>query len=364
MASFIEKIWNRLFGGSSANDRSDDYSDGCGSVAVQTEPVDKSSSVESESPVDEHIDRKSLPENPWWHVEGEGEAFPISTPRPELEGMARALENILVGQLDGHDLALPPLPEVAERVLKEMRSSDYKVNKVADAIGEDPVISAAVLRMSNSPLYGGMSKITSLNAAVARIGANALRTLMMHQSMRAAIFRKRGRDPQLGQMVWQRAVAGAQIMRGLCRFTHMDEEEAFLIGLMHDIGNVIVLREVLKQESILNYVIDVPTFDFLCDECHQEFGELIADAWDLPPDLKSLISNHHCDPEDDDPLRVQRFQLQLTDMILSLLSYSQRHEYNLLGSKAAQELGLSTSETFMVYLDRLPAELESTMQLA
>ncbi len=363
MASIFEKIWNRLFGASSAEQSADGHAHESGGVATLSESVGDSPRSESSSSVaDTDRDGSSSGEH-WWQVDGVGETSLVVPPRPELEGVAVAMENILVNQLDGHDLALPPLPEVAEGVLRQMRSSDYRVDKIADAIGGDPVISAAVLRMSNSPIYGGVSKITSLTAAVARIGANALKTLMMHQSLRAAVFRKKGKDPQLGQMVWQRAVAGAHIMRGLCRFTHVDEEEAFLIGLMHDIGNVIVLREVQKQETMLQYVIDVPTFDYLCDECHQEFGELIAEAWQLPDELTTLIADHHREPDDDDPLRVQRYQLQLTDMILSLLSYSPRIEYNLPGSNAARELGLSANDEFVVYLDRLPSDLDSSMQL-
>ncbi len=383
MGSLFERLWAKLFGGTADEAAPEERAS-----VKRIEPpvanafVEQAPAMESESAVavledaaddtgvavepaepslNDASGAHSVAHEPWWCIDGLGETSLVAPERPELQGVARAMENILVNQMDGHDLGMPPLPEVAERVMRELRSREYRVDKVAQTIGEDPVISAAVLRMSNSPIYGGVSKITTLKSAVARIGASALKTLMMHQSLRAAIFRKDGEDWQLGKLVWDRAVAGAHVMRGLCRFTHMDEEEAFLIGLMHDIGNIIVLREVQKQEAMLQYVIDVPTFDYLCYECHQEFGELIAESWKLPDELQSLIANHHSEPHEEDPLRVQRSQLQLTDMILSLLEFTPRHDYNLLRTTSAQELGLATSESFMLYLDRLPEELTSAM---
>ena len=69
---------------------------------------------------------------------------------------ARALENALVSHFDGHDLTIPSLPRVPEGVLRELRSSDCDYGKVAGLIAEDQVIAAAVIRMANSPIYGGV----------------------------------------------------------------------------------------------------------------------------------------------------------------------------------------------------------------
>ena len=50
----------------------------------------------------------------------------------------------------------------------------------------------------------------------------------------------------------------------------MDEEDAFLTGLLHDIGNVIVLRIMLDNNAVAQYDLDASTFDYLCFETHSE----------------------------------------------------------------------------------------------
>ena len=141
----------------------------------------------------------------------------------------------------------------------------------------------------------------------------------------------------------------------------MDEEVAFLIGLLHDIGNVIVLRIVHGYSLPTRYEIDTDTFEYLCGESHQEFGELIADSWGLPPHLKSLLADHHRHPAPDDPLRNERLQLQLSDIICSLLAYAPFEPYDLLACRVVQDLGLADDAKFVAFLERLPDDVDETI---
>ncbi len=146
-------------------------------------------------------------------------------------------------------------------------------------------------------------------------------------------------------------------MHGLAPFVGLDEENAFLIGLLHDIGNVIVLRQVCTGRAITRFDIDLDTFEYLCHECHQEFGELIAEAWRLPPRLASLIAGHHDYPADDDPLRTERLALRLADMIAAMLGYATPVAYDLLESRVVHDLDLAGRSGFVDLLARLPANL-------
>jgi HD-like signal output (HDOD) protein len=271
---------------------------------------------------EEPSDNRETSGRQWWNPEEPTltELTPLA--RPELTVEARALENLLVSHFDGHNLTLPPLLQVAERIRPKLSDRNCDFGKIASELGEDQVIAAAVLRMANSPLYRGLNKITALRPAVSRLGTRALRTLLMHESLRAAMFQGKGSNRELAKYIWQRSLAGSYVMRSLSKFTRTDPENAFLIGLLHDIGNVIVLRIICEEQSRMRCDVDLNTFNYLCFECHQEFGELIADSWSLPQDLKAIIVDHHTYPEADDPLRRMRLQLLLTDMICSLLGYS------------------------------------------
>lgn len=294
----------------------------------------------------------------WWKPEGVDriEYTPGVDMDPDVE--VRAIEEVLVSHFDGHDLAMPPFPQVAERVLKTLRDRKCNMSQVAGVIAEDQVTTANVLRMVNSPLYRGVEKITSMQLAVTRLGANAVRTLMMHHSMKAAVFGNRSANERLVDLVWGGSLASATAMRELSAFTKVDPEDAFLIGLLHDIGNVIVLRTVTEEERRFHISVDVGSFEYLCYVSHQEFGELIADAWKLPQRLKTLICDHHRYPESDDPLRTERLMLIVTDMVNQMLGYGPEAQYDLLSTLAVEELGLLNSPRFGQCLAELPAKIE------
>lgn len=299
----------------------------------------------------------------WWQPEGDAQLVePVELERPPLTTEARALENLLVSYFDGHDLNMPPLLDKAERVLRLLRKRECNLAAVAREVGDDQILSAAVLRLANSPLYRGLNKITAIQPAVTRLGTKALHTLMVHESVRAVTMHDKNDSPRLAQLLWLRSMANAYVMRELSAFTGIDGEDAHLIGLLHDIGNVLVLRISCSTRWLGTTSIDVNTFEYLCAECHQEFGELIAEAWCLPPTIKSLIGNHHTTPQPDDALRVERLQLQLANMICSLLGYMPYAPYDLLNSRPAQELGLTERPDFVPFLSHLPTKMEDSIE--
>ena len=313
-------------------------------------------------PASEHDEpgREAPPER-WYAPADVTLTEPAPPERPNLRPEERAFENLLISHFDGHDLKMPPLLHAAEDVLARLRDRKCNMAAVAKEISADQVVAAAVLRMANSPLYRGMNKITAVQPAIVRLGVKALRTLMMHESLRAAMFQDRGASAELARMMWERSLAGACTMRGLSKFTNGKEEDAHLIGLLHDIGSVIVLRVAHDDHVFGRDDIEVDSFEYLCFECHQEFGELVAESWKLPGTLKTLISNHHAYPEPDDPLRTERLQIQLSDMINAMLGYGPPASYDLLNSRVVADLGLSERSDFVAFLDDLPAHLEENV---
>ncbi|NOX59249.1 MAG: HDOD domain-containing protein [Planctomycetes bacterium] len=315
--------------------------------------------LEPEQEAPESADDQDAEE--WWRPADAEHTQRVPIADPNLTTEARALENMLISQFDGHDLSLPPLPRVPETVLRKLRKRKCSLPEIAVDISEDQVSAASVLRMSNSPLYRGMNKITSLEMAVVRLGSNAIKTLMLHQSMRSATFEQGGGNAKLAEMLSLRAVASAYIMRELAELTDVDSEEAFMIGLLHDIGNVMVLRTANSLHKLSKFDIDLDAFEYLCQETHLEFGELIAESWGLPDHIRTLISTHHTYPEPSDPLRKERLLIDVTDMISSLLTFTPYEPYDLLNCQAVIDLGFSERPEFGALLERIPEDLEEVL---
>jgi len=294
-------------------------------------------------------------QTPWWQPSGETLTQLADIPTPELTPKAVAIENLLVSYFDGHDLNMPPLSHVTERVLTLLRSKKSSMASISETLSEDPVLAASVLRMANCPLYRGLNKTTAITPAVTRLGAKAIHTLMMHESLRSTMFPgNQGGESNMAERLWSRSLVSAHVMRALSRFTSVDEEEAYLLGLLHDIGCVVVLRIILNDRTVSSFDPDENTFEYLCSECHQEFGELIAIDWNLPNDVKDIITDHHNFPSGTDSLRVQRLQLQLADMIVSLQHFKPYQPYDLLNTDVVKALNLHTQPNFVSFLEHVP----------
>jgi HD-like signal output (HDOD) protein len=273
----------------------------------------------------------------------------------------RSLEARLVSYFDGHDLTMPPMPRVAERVLKALRDPKCSMTELAKVLSEDQVTAADVLRLVNSPLYRGAYKITTLQGAVTRLGTQILRTLMLHQSLRSVMFPKKSEAHGLARMLWSRSLASGCVMRELAPLIQMDGEDAFTLGLLHDIGSVIVLRTVSEQESVSHHWLDEEVFEYLCYETHQEFGELIAEEWQLPETIKAIVASHHSAPAADDPLAKQRWLTLFSDMICQMTGYGPPRQYDLLASEPAWALGLAEHPDTVRVLRALPDRVSSTL---
>ena len=297
----------------------------------------------------------------WWTPEGVTRTEPVELSRPDFVQEALAFENLLISHFDGHNLSMPAIPLILERVLGLLRDPDCSYDKIAEIIAEDQVNAAAVLRMVNSPLYRGNDKITTLKPAITRLGVKALHTLMMHQALKATTFTRRGGLKEFAELLWRRSLAGSSIMRGLAKFTKLNRDDAGLIGLLHDIGSIIVLRLAQTEGAAHRCNLDFEAFEYFCCESHQEFGELVAMEWKLPDKIKSLITDHHAYPAEDDPLRTERLQLQLSDMIDSMIGYGPAASYDLLNTRVVQDLGLAQREDFITFLASLPGELDDMM---
>lgn len=150
-------------------------------------------------------------------------------------------------------------------------------------------------------------------------------------------------------------------MHGLAPLIGRDPDDAFLAGLLHDIGNVLVLRIVSAEEAKMKVRVADDEFEHLCELAHQELGELLATAWKLPRNLSALIRDHHVRPDAADPLAVERQALLLTDMILALLEFAPYQPYDLLNADVASDLGLDADPRFTTLLAALPAELDETL---
>lgn len=192
----------------------------------------------------------------------------------------------LIDAIQSNRIVLPTLPEVALRIRDAAEDPNTDVASFAKELGFDAAISARVMRVANSPLMRGNSKVTDVKSATARLGiqysCNLAVGLAMEQMFQAT---SDAVDARMRE-IWTHSTEVAGISAVLARtYTRLKPDQATLAGLVHKIGALPILRFAEEDRALLR---DLSMLDQLIDALHGEIGKLILDTWGFPPDIASV----------------------------------------------------------------------------
>ncbi|MDH3450144.1 MAG: HDOD domain-containing protein, partial [Gammaproteobacteria bacterium] len=149
------------------------------------------------------------------------------------------------------DLKLPSLPDVAQRIQQAFADNLVTAETVGVIIQSDPVITAKMIMVANSALYGGRAPIESLQQAVVRLGLENTRKLVMTYVVKELFDSKTSEMRSHMQAVWKHSQHVASLCRLLAgRLDGFDVEQAQLAGLVHDIGEVAILQYAQQHEEL------------------------------------------------------------------------------------------------------------------
>jgi HD-like signal output (HDOD) protein len=171
-----------------------------------------------------------------------------NTPAYVLEPMKRALPAVetnaprapnFINDVAAGKVELPIIPRVVQRLIVALRDPDVDTRKIGESLGQDPVLSAKVLRLANSSFFGGQRKMASIDAAVALIGTQALNRLIVACGVSASFKAIPGIDMRV---FWRDAVVAATAAGKLAPRLGADAEEAYICGLLHATGHLILCQ--------------------------------------------------------------------------------------------------------------------------
>ncbi len=193
---------------------------------------------------------------------------------------------------------LPPLSSSAIRIATLAQDMNVSTRRLAATIAYDPAITARVLRAANSPLYAQEQSITALPTAVSALGSTAIHTLVMGYAASEAFSGNR-HQTNIERDLWEHSVAVAVAARELISVCNMrGGDEAFLCGLLHDIGKMLLMRHDAESYEEVNRMC-VTEGELLEGESnaygytHAQIGALVARRWNLPEEISYVIYYHH-----------------------------------------------------------------------
>lgn len=202
------------------------------------------------------------------------------------------LDTALDGCVAAKALELPVFPKAVREVVAIVDREDVDARQLADVIRRDPTLAAHLLRIANSPLFASRAPIVSLQQALARLGTAQIRQIAVLVACETRAFVLRGRE-NVGKELLRHAVASAIFAQEIARLRRHNVEEAFLAGLLHDVGAPAVHQRIADLENERGKRYPDADVARAVDRLHGAIGREIAERWGLPPRLCAAIGDHH-----------------------------------------------------------------------
>ena len=219
--------------------------------------------------------------------------------------MNHELETLIMTASD-----LPTIPVVATKVMQLIESEGVSAEELARVVSADPAVAARVLKISNSSFYGCQRQIQTLSHAIMMLGYNTLRSLVVAASVKQ-VYKPYGLTEK---MLWEHSFGAGLAARLIANKTRLvNEEEAFLGGLFHDIGKIIMnffdsqqfqkVMEKCYNEQISFLEAEQQVYSYT----HAEVGGLVIKKWNFPEMLmKAVLQHHYFDfGEDEEPSQIK-----------------------------------------------------------
>lgn len=215
----------------------------------------------------------------------------------------RPFVEIIQEQLTQEALHLPMFHPIAVKLQGVLAAKDFTIDQVVGLIIKDPALTSQMLRLANSSFFSGLAKVTTITEAVIRLGAREVASVAMLASQQTSY--NSIAHPELksySQLLWKHAIGCAIGCRWLAEKTgcpHLSQE-AFIAGLLHDIGNLLILKVLdgilSSQETLKCFSRELITEIML--SMHTESGHQLMQRWNLPEVYCDIVRDHHREQTD------------------------------------------------------------------
>lgn len=240
------------------------------------------------------------------------------------------------------------LPLFYERLNETINHPRSSIDDISRVITEDQGLTARLLRLANSPMFGCYARVDSIMKAVTIIGTQQLRDLALAASV-MGVFKGIPEDLLNMTSFWRHSISCGIIARSLAVYLRESNvERLFVAGMLHDIGQVVlatarpgVSRELLeahRDDGRLYLEMERERLGF----DHAELGGALLKKWKIPASIGEPVACHH-GPGAAEQFRLETSLIHLADIICQALELGQGAEWGVppLDEAAWERLGLS-----------------------
>ena len=204
----------------------------------------------------------------------------------------------IIQRLDNiHDL--PSMPHTLNSVLGGLDSISSSAQTMEKIIRDDPVLTAKMLRIANSPYYGLKREVRSIARAVVILGFEEVRSIAIGLSLTGIFSHDLGFEEFDAKGIWLHSIGVAKVSKMLAEdISGLEEDELFTAGMVHDLGRFLLclyfsseLREILELRQLEGLSLSDAEAQY--GLTHSEVGAYLAKRWNLSEMLTDVIRYHH-----------------------------------------------------------------------
>lgn len=192
------------------------------------------------------------------------------------------------------------LPEITVRIVELVENPESTAQDLHEVVANDPALSARVLKVVNSAFYALPGQIGSINRAIVLLGLNAVKNIAIAASL-AKLFRGGRLTPRFAARdLWEHSIgvaAGVKLLSDQIKLGLPDE--AFLAGLIHDIGVMVEMQvrrpklvQVLERTNEKKCPFRESELAIL-GVTHEDLGMALSEKWKFPQFLSQVAGYHH-----------------------------------------------------------------------
>jgi len=195
---------------------------------------------------------------------------------------------------------LPKMSPILTQLLAQLSRRDCEIHELAETVERDPMLSGQILRLANSAIFGRLRPVSSVRHAVAMIGSGALRRFALGSSISNLFSRTKLAKHFSLRRFNVHSVATATLLELLSEELPFESgEDAFLAGLLHDIGKLLVASsfpqqydDILALTAVNGAALIEAERDILGID-HAELSSLAVSRWELSEAIQSAACYHH-----------------------------------------------------------------------
>ncbi len=191
----------------------------------------------------------------------------------------------------------PPLPAVVNKILQVTSDPQSSLDMLARIVEAEVGLSTAVIKLANSPFFGLSREVSSISHALAVLGMEEVRNMVLAKAM-FDTFTSCRRNGERISLLWRHSFFSALAAKTIGERMGRDDSGLFVAGLIHDIGKMVIFFA-LSNESLTKIYGGNEKLDDSKKEIallglnHEDLGRLLVKSWLFPDALQMAVGYHH-----------------------------------------------------------------------